>query len=113
MFSRYYKIFMELLQKTSKKLLWELDSMEDRMDQSKHQTHQIFQALHVLDQQQQVLLNLEHSHGGIYMRTTLDLTEMVLMVGKPTILMNLHQIYYGIELMTKLLVINHHIVLDK
>jgi len=99
--------------KISKKSLLELDFMEDLMDQSQNQTQQIFQDLNVQDPPQEVQLKLAHSHGGIYMRTILEKMETVSTAGMPTITLNLLQICYIIQILMKLLVINHQIVLDR
>jgi len=87
--------------------------MVDLMDQFQHRIHHNFQALHVQDLPQEVLMTLVCFHGGIYMKTILDPVEMVLMVGKPIITLNFNQICYGNQALMKLLVINHQEVLDK
>jgi len=106
-FLKLSKLYMDALLKTSKKLLLELDSMEDLMDQSQKQIQHSYQVLNVQDLLQVVQLKKEHIPGMIYIRTILEKMELVLMGGQPIIILNLHLIYYIMMKMMKLLVINH------
>jgi len=81
--------------------------MEDLMDQSQNQIQHFFLVLQVQDLLQVVPLKKAHSHGMIYIKTTLEKMELVSMVGKLIITLNFNQIYYIMMQLMKLLVINH------